>query len=490
MPILSAFLPTLSGNVFSVGIGHFSSFVAKPDCRGVFSIRLNHLQHSHLSSSSAIPRLHSLYSLLDGIVVALDHSRLRSFTSAMVDLQILLAQVYRCPHILACQALRDFPILFQQVDLSSRIDFAEEMDASLSQRQLCGQGCDFSFGQLAALHAAAGFFHRQSLERRWRISFIPTQELGTLALISFDRREVILFPEALGPEMIDAFDQRVALGFSRRNEDQLDAEVQRQTNKLPEPPRPVAQSGKGRVVVKVQEVRHSHHGTSMQEMMTHRKSRFVGAAGLTQSVRVSINRVKDEDFGSAFEVASDPIASVKGPVAAQSGSRIVRGRGLAVAARTQSCGLEPTVDGGERGQRPDEPMRPQFLPEGARSAQSHLSALEVFAQAQDHFDHSLVVLLRGMLGSFGKTIQGLPTLLRKPLLPLKEPGARARDVDENLRRRFPFVKELERQTAVANFIRIFLVHKTHITVVRNEKKDRIYGLMSQRIHDVVRLLPN
>jgi hypothetical protein len=115
-------------------------------------------------------------------------------------------------------------------------------------------------------------------------------------------------------------------------------------------------------------------------------------------------------------------------------------------------------------------MGTQFSLDGARTAQPHFCALQAGAQAQDKIDHLLVVLLGRAFGRFGETIQGLPALLLKALLPFEEPGARAWDTGENLSNRFLFIKEPERQTAIANFVSIFLVHKTEKPVVMSEKK--------------------
>jgi hypothetical protein len=134
-------------------------------------------------------------------------------------------------------------------------------------------------------------------------------------------------------------------------------------------------------------------------------------------------------------------------------------------------------------------MDAQFVADGARAAQSNLSALQSGAQAQDKLNHSLVVSLGRVFGSLGETVQRLPPLLLKALLPFEEPAARARDAVENLSRRLLFVKEPESQTAIANFVSIFLVHKTEKS--RYERgKDSIYRIRNKSVRDVVRLLPN
>lgn len=48
------------------------------------------------------------------------------------------------------------------------------------------------------------------------------------------RSEIVLLPEAVRPEMVDAFDQTVAFGFCQWDKDKLAAQVQRHTNKLSE----------------------------------------------------------------------------------------------------------------------------------------------------------------------------------------------------------------------------------------------------------------
>src|SRR5262249_10481867 len=213
--------------------------------------------------------------------------------------------------------------------------------------------------------------------------FIPGQKLRTLALKSFDRSEVSLTPEALCPEMMDSFDERMSLRCARRNEDQLDAQGEGQTNKTPENTRGSAQAGEGRVVVDLQEVRHSHTSAGLQEMAAHRGSGLVSAAGLRQSMSVSVNGVKDEDLLPAIEVASRTVTGEKGEGAPGGGSGIEGGLGLGVAAGNKSCGFERAIDGGERRNSPGETMGAKFFRDGAPAAQSNFSAVQSFAQAQD-----------------------------------------------------------------------------------------------------------
>jgi hypothetical protein len=126
----------------------------------------------------------------------------------------------------------------------------------------------------------------------------------------------------------------------------------------------------------------------------------------------------------------------------------------------------------------------------ARATQPHFRALQAVAQAQDKLDHPLVVSLGRALGRFGETVQRLPPPLLKALLPFEEPGARAWDTFENLRRRLLFGKEPERQTAIANFVSIFLVHTTEKTSRYEREKEGIYSSGSKSVRDVVRLLLN
>jgi hypothetical protein len=185
---------------------------------------------------------------------------------------------------------------------------------------------------------------------------------------------------------------------------------------------------------------------------------------------VRIHGVKDEHLLPPFEVARCPVTRGKGEVTSDGRSRIGRGLGLGGPASNQSGGLEPTIDRRERRHRPDETTGAQFFLDGARTAQPNLCTLQLVAQAQDKLTHPLVISFGRALGRFGETVQRLPPPLLKALLPLEEPGARARDAFENLNGRFLFDKEPESQTAIANFVSIFLVHQTKKQVGMNKKK--------------------
>ena len=196
----------------------------------------NYLQHSHSSGATPILRLHSLYSFRDWVAVRLHHLRLRFRTAPMIDLQALLAQVERRPDIVASQPPGHFPVLFPNVEDSSLVDSANEMQASGGQRHFGGQGREGSGRQFSALYSLASFSHRQAVQRWGCLVVIPGQKLRTLALKSCDRREVILIPEALGPEMIDPRDEIISLRFPWWNEDQLAAQGEGHPPEPPDPP--------------------------------------------------------------------------------------------------------------------------------------------------------------------------------------------------------------------------------------------------------------
>jgi hypothetical protein len=75
-----------------------------------------------------------------------------------------------------------------------------------------------------------------------------------------------------------------------------------------------------------------------------------------------------------------------------------------------------------------------------------------------------------VMRGFGATIQRCPPSLLKPLLPFTEPGARPRDASQNCRGGAFLVKELEGETTITNFFRIFLIHQPTLKAVMNEAK--------------------
>lgn len=450
----------------------------------------NDLQHTHSPTGSPILDFQSEDALLDSVFVLLDQLRFAALAAAMIDLQALCSQVYRRPDIFATQPLGDFPFLLQEIDFAPIINSADEMQASLSQPQLLSQLLDFSLCQFATFDATAGLFHRQS-RQCWRcVVFIPKEKLPTLALKRLDRSEVIAIPKTVCPKMIDAFDDGVALRLAGRNEQQLNPQKQRQPHKMAKNSWLFAQSGEGCVIVELQKVGQSQDPTSLHEMAGERHCGFVSATALAKRLGVEVNRVKDEELVATRDPARRPITSIIGAVARQSGRGIEgRSRPDRLACQ-QTSPLEPTIDGRDGWQPPDETMNAQLLTDRSCADQPDRCALQLFAQPQNEFDHARFVLLRVVLGSFGVTIERLPTLLRKAMLPLEEPGARARNALENLSRRYGFVKELEGQTAVVNFVSIFLFHKTEKSRYERERKSSIYDILSERVHDVVRLLPN
>jgi hypothetical protein len=60
--------------------------------------------------------------------------------------------------------------------------------------------------------------------------------------------------------------------------------------------------------------------------------------------------------------------------------------------------------------------------------------------------------------------------LRKPLLPVAEPGAGTREARQNFSRGFFLVKERESETPIPNFFRIFLIPQPTLKAVLDEDK--------------------
>jgi hypothetical protein len=58
----------------------------------------------------------------------------------------------------------------------------------------------------------------------------------------------------------------------------------------------------------------------------------------------------------------------------------------------------------------------------------------------------------------------------KPLLPFAEPGAGTGDARQNCRGGFFLVEELERETTITDFFRIFLIPQTTLQAMLNDDK--------------------
>jgi hypothetical protein len=111
--------------------------------------------------------------------------------------------------------------------------------------RLCG-------GQSDALLTPLCLRDRFPTQRLWKIAMLlPFDETIALATQISERTKMIPLPKALAPQAIEALDHAMAFRLGRRNEDQLDAEIQCQSYKGTDASRCFAATGEGGVIIQL-----------------------------------------------------------------------------------------------------------------------------------------------------------------------------------------------------------------------------------------------
>jgi len=331
------------------------------------------------------------------------------------------------------------------------------MNPSGGQRQGVWHLTALPPAQMNARVLASGLRHGLAVQRGRSPGLIPLKEAGTFATKGGQRREVIFVPEAARPQAVEAFDQSVTDGFARWNEEQFNAQIQGQAHELPEDSGREAQTGKGGIVVELQQVRQSDPHAAFQQMGTSRGRALVGANRLVQGIALPIHGVKGKHFIAARQIAGNPITGLQDDSRQLPGMRIVRRRGLGAGLSREALRAQPAFECGQRGQGP-EPMPAQFLLNGPWPDQPDVRLLQSPSNADDERHCGRRVLLGRMLGGAGGRIEGRPALVLKALLPFEEPRTGAPNLLKNVGGGFPFIKEPECQSTIVNFVSLFSFH--------------------------------
>ena len=431
--------------------------LASPGCRGEGWAASQKLVHGDSARPASVVGQEWLDGFRDLVAHASEQTGSGPLATAIINPQGVVTRIKSGPDILSGQPTRHGPVFFQDIDRALRGDAAQEMNPSGGQRQGVWHLPALAAAQMNTRGLAGGLSHGLAVQWGWRPGLIPGEEAGTFAAKGAQRREVIFVPEAAGPQPVEAFDQPVAGGFARRNEDQFNAQIQGQAHELPKDPGREAQAGKGRIVVELQKVWQSDGHAALQQMGTSRGRALVGAKRLVQGIASPIHSVKGKHFVAARQIAGNPVTGLQDDSCQLPGVRIVRRRGLDGGLSGGPLRSQPAFERSQRRQGP-EPMPAQFLLNGPRPDQPDRGFLQAPPHAHDERHRGRRVLLGRMLWGAGSRVEGCPALVLKALLPFEEPRTGAPNLFENVSGRFPFIKEPECQSAIMNFVSLFSFH--------------------------------
>jgi hypothetical protein len=123
------------------------------------------------------------------------------------------------------------PVLAQEADCSYRIDPPDKMNAAGGKWQLFRKRMELLPGQSVAARGTLCLRRSQSLQP-WGmvLRHVPGQKLWATRDNGRQRLKAVTIPETACPQPVDPFYYSIALGFSGRDEDQLDSQVQTQAD--------------------------------------------------------------------------------------------------------------------------------------------------------------------------------------------------------------------------------------------------------------------
>ena len=367
------------------------------------------------------------------IADALDEPWLGACRPLIIDVQSVAMGRHGCPDVSVRESLAHLPTLTQEFDLSCAIHSSDEVNPTGRNGQFLRDLLALSAGQPLFSHSSAGLCRCQATERWGMIlTHVPGEKFPALSVHLLEGAESQPLPETLRPQAMDALDQRVALGLCRRNEDQLYAEVEAETNKRTEPARGLVPSGGGGVIVELERVGQAQCLPGLQGMAAQTVGALVVAEGLRKSMSAGIDGVKDEEFLSACEIAHSPVREMSDGPGGQRRLRVIDLLGRGRVGLDESGGFEPTVDGGERRRRIEQSVAGDLLPNSACPDQPDLTSLERLADSKDHLSRPQIVSLRRTIGSCGSAGETSGACLFKPLDPSEQPDPRARNALEDV----------------------------------------------------------
>ena len=158
----------------------------------------------------------------------------------------------RYPDIFAGQAFAHLPTLIKDRNGTIRLDLSNEMNPSRCDGQRVWQVGYLSRRQMARWFVALSLLRCHIAQPGRRIiGQIPLDKGRTGAGHVSHRREAAALPEGVRPQAVQFFDLAIAFGFGDGQEDQFDAQVQTQSDELPEETRSFVTATKRGIVVEL-----------------------------------------------------------------------------------------------------------------------------------------------------------------------------------------------------------------------------------------------
>src|SRR5215212_976996 len=378
----------------------------------------------------------------------------------MKQLQPPTMCTYRRPDILMRQAPADLPGLAQKTDRPVNRHTPHKMQPSCRDWQSRRHPAGLALAQPHTLNLALCLGWCHPIQARWSIHrCVPIHKHALPSHHITDRAKVIAFPELLRPQAIDPFHHRIALGFTWRQKDDFNPQVQAQPNHTPQPALGSFATSKGSIIVQIQAVRQAQRLPGGEQMGAHTCDRFIRSDGLVERAGFQIHCMKNKDLGATLQIACNPITRVPDDLRSLLRLRIVAFWLLLLNQRLcDACREQPAFDGCQRWHLLKQSMVTDLLLNRLRADQANLSLLQGLSHTQDNRVSVLSIGLWRMHGSTRAIVQTFASQTSKALPPFAQPLTFARDACEYLARAPAFETESNRLTAPIQIIKV-LCHR-------------------------------
>src|SRR6266540_1139785 len=335
------------------------------------------------------------------------------------------------PDIMSCQSLAHSPRLVQHAHLALCCYQPQKMHPTGRERQFARQHSDLLCRQLPSPGVRLRLSWCRSLQRWWMVALgIEPHELWRCPSHPSQVVEAMRAPEGLAPQPMQPLDDTVALGFADRQEDWFDADVQTQTHKGTKHPWHLVATVEGCVVVQLQSRGQSQPLPGRERVRAHGGTTLVGVQSLIERTCLHIHSVKDEQLGTACQVARSPVHRVQ-----HVGRGRCRLREVAALGRTRMVNkigiVQDTFDSCKRGDAPEQVSLAQFVLDGLRTAQADASLLQALPGRHNQLSDALGESSTLVQWRTGTRTQALPAQLVETVKPFGQPGRAAPNTREN-----------------------------------------------------------
>ena len=326
------------------------------------------------------------------------------------------------PAIVASQCLGHAPEFVEDADRAVGLHMTNEMHASRCDRQGGREAAALGGGKPGPVLGALALRRGHALQgRRTVVVHIPLEETRTLTADVAKAAKAMAWPKGWAlPQPVQLFDLKIVFGFSERQKDQFDADVQTQPRELPHHALDFVAPPEEGVVVELQKARNALVLPGCQDVSLGGPQLFGAGQGLRQGAGAQIEGVEGVDLGAARQIPAGPVQRIQAACHLLAWGWKVRS-GMPGLRGQQGGLLQSPVNSRSRGHGAPRPQLPEFVANGAGPNQAGWGFLQPLARPHDQVPHCARPRLGLGVRPARLTAQACRPLLAKAGPPLRQP---------------------------------------------------------------------